>query len=386
MFDDEVTRYVRRRIANPLFGAPVSVLRSAHGKRASRAFYALRERENTLNATLSVLHTSAVLAGSRTPHGGGLLSARRQVAQQHPLYKQFLSECARRKLSAAGESVLAAFFSTHRCAIKPALAALTAYWRFYEARQYRRLPVGDVAAALQSWLLCPPLSSDCVDHYRRPIVTYRANLWVDGDPTQPSLDDIRNTLMWIGQLVQSTSASFVFVWDLFEWRRDLNYAPDVFAFILQTLQSGLSSQCELVLLLDAPPSFDAVWEQLALSCKPSFRRRVERCTRAELTELYVDDFAVLGDLGGSHPRVDMRVFIEGMRKAEADWHHFVPTAVADIDLSPVEVDDADEDSEEASSASPARSSSFSGSQGAPAAATKSKRTLGTLFGFGKKEK
>jgi hypothetical protein len=33
----------------------------------------------------------------------------------------------------------------------------------------------------------------------RPYILMRTNLWFDGDPTQPSLDDLKRLLMWIAE-------------------------------------------------------------------------------------------------------------------------------------------------------------------------------------------
>jgi hypothetical protein len=157
------------------------------------------------------------------------------------------------------------------------------------------------------------LQPDVCDLEGRPYILMRANLWFDGDPSHPSVGDLCQLLMWIGeQLAKSVQVSEFFFFGSFlsqcwltvslHWvhlchgheRLDKTqlfdscvsfssrvskkifhpffFFPPSYTQLMHMIQDCLPVRCEQFIFLDVPKVFSASWKLVSTSLKPSFKK------------------------------------------------------------------------------------------------------------------
>lgn len=359
MFDNSDSKYERRRIPNPIYGRSKKLLTHRHHGAAEAAFL-LARAEDYAQAVLSVMElngsgqlslsssrNSARLSGrsnsvTSVRARGGRGSVSWEVLRASGEFQAFHQQCATRQL-ALPESIEAVIYAAHG---PRALRMVASFWKWFGARgKNTPITVTDAAPGLRAHVFSPPIEfSEWRDRVDRPIVLMRANLWVEGDLTQPTQAQLEDTLVWIGHmLAERRCEAFTFVLDASGWRETFNQNKRLYAFVAYALRNLMIARCEMFLLLDASPAFERHFQESTQQC-PVPASRMRTCTRADLHSHYVEKHALPPDFGGTQPRPDVRAFVERIKRDELEWHYLVP-GPADWDKHPVSGSD-DEDSNE----------------------------------------
>jgi hypothetical protein len=219
------------------------------------------------------------------------------------------------------------FFVVDHCNEKKALKHVVDYWTYYDSIGFKNIITTDVSAALLSHIVAPPLSPDWFDMEGRPLVVMRANLWFDGDPTQPTLEELKRLLMWIGEglarNVQHHYTGFTFLMDMKDWTKR-NFSTQVYTQLMHVIQYCLPVRCERFIFLDVPKVFGASWKLVSSTLRPDFKNIMSISTREDMLERLVDKFSLPPDLGGAVPSPDVAQYIK--RKKAEEQEAIVPPA------------------------------------------------------------
>ncbi len=244
--------------------------------------------------------------------------------------------CAKRNIIMPASHYLR-FFVVDHCNEKKALKHIVDYWTYYDSIGFKNIITTDVSAALLSHLIAPPLSPDWCDMEGRPLVIMRANLWFDGDPSQPSLEDLQKLLMWIGEgLARNTLyhyVGFTFVMDMKDWTKR-NFSTPVYTQIMHMIQNCLPVRCERFIFLDVPKVFGASWKLVSATLKPDFKKIMVISTREDMLERLIDRQCLPPDLGGTVAAPDMSTYIR-QKKTEEQQAILPPTKDKKPELSPI---------------------------------------------------
>ena len=205
-------------------------------------------------------------------------------ATQDEAFRGFVADCEKRNLILPVR-LYVLFFASYHCNRKKALKRILEYWKFYESIHFKNIVTVDVSAALLSHILSPQLHPEWVDKEGRPLVVMRANLWFEGDPTQPSTADLKLLLMWIAEQLARTVhvhyTGFTFIMDMQGWTKK-NFSNSVYSEILRMVQYALPIRCERFLFVDVPKAFTASWKLISASLSQEFKKVMIVTTRADM--------------------------------------------------------------------------------------------------------